>query len=524
MDTFDFVLCGAGTAGCILANRLTADPTVRVLLLEAGQEMRGPLLQAYGASASHWDTPLDWAFRSEPQRHLNNRRIVLNRGKGLGGTSGINWGMYVRGNRGDFDHWAQMGNVGWSYDEVLPYFTKSEASRIFDNEFHGTGGAIPIELPRNTHPLQEMCFEAYEDLGLPRNHDYNGASQDGSVLYQLTTDQGRRVSAADGFLNPIKDRPNLTILTGAHLTGVTFDGKRATGVTYAKGRNATEISAGAVILCMGTLCSPQALMLSGVGPADHLAAHGIDCIHDLGGVGQNLLDHFSGPRVGFTLRDPEKFGFPIPNEADSLAEFEATGTGPLATTSVDAGAFVRLSERDEYPSAQSICIISNTHMHRDGLPPRLSFVGYVCRSQSKGAVTLASSSPFDRPLINPNYFSDPQDIDTHVALVRFHDRMANHPVFDAVRKDVLGPGSDREAIIAATREEAGTTWHQTSTCRMGVDSAAVVGPDLKVHGLENLRVIDASIFPTMTSGNTNAPTMMVAEKGAALLLGETILS
>ena len=515
---FDFIICGAGTAGCIMANRLSSDPEIQVLLLEAGNRPVDPLNAAIGASVEHWDGPLDWAFRSTPQRNLNGRQILLNRGKALGGSSAINWGMYVRGNRGDYDHWAQLGNRGWSYDDVLPYFRKSEANATIKGDYHGTSGPIHVEDTRHVHPIHEMYFEALEDFGISFNADYNGESQEGSCLYQLTTLNGRRWSAADGYLFPILDRPNLTVVTGARITALACQDGRVTGVHYAIGREAVHALAGETILSLGAIGSPHLLLLSGIGPADELAEHGIDVVHDLPGVGKNLLDHFARPDPIILLKEPEKFGFPIPTVEDAWIRYGQDTLGPYGSMGVDAGAFVKLRETDAEPSAQLLCMVSDRHRHRE-LSPRVIFGGYICRTQSQGEITLASASPFDRPLIDPRYLDDPHDLDLNVERVQFQNEVAHHRIFDRIKKDLIGPGSDREAIIAATRTDSSTTWHQTSTCRMGLDGRAVVDPELKLHGMSGLRIVDASIFPTMTSGNTNAPTMMIAEKGADMILG-----
>jgi len=290
-------------------------------------------------------------------------------------------------------------------------------------------------------------------------------------------------------------------------------------VAYAKGRESVIVSAGEVILSAGAIGSPHLLLLSGIGPAQEIEQHGVRCVHDLPYVGRNLLDHFGGPAIGLTLSEPSKFGFPISDMAASLAQFEHDGTGALATTGVDAGAFVKLRETDEYPSAQLICSISNTHRHRDNLPPRIVLSGIVCRTTSQGTIRLATDSPFDRPLIDPNYLSNQEDLGLQIEMLQFINRIAEHEAFDGVRSGIIGPGSDPRKITESVRADASTTWHQASTCRMGIDDKAVVGPDLRVRGMSGLRVIDASIFPTMTSGNTNAPTMMVAERGADLVLG-----
>ncbi|WP_224407749.1 GMC family oxidoreductase [Afifella sp. IM 167] len=516
---FDIVIVGAGSAGCVLAARLSEDETCRVLLLEAGGAAKAPLIAAPGAAKFFWDTELDWAFRSEPQRHLNGRRILLNRGKCIGGSGTINWSAYVRGNRGDYDHWAQLGCTGWGYDDVLPFFRKSECNAIHDDEWHGREGPLHVGEYNGRHPLHEMYFEALEDLGVPRNLDLNGARQEGCGYHQGTLLNGVRFTTANGFLEPALDRPNLTVESFAHVTGLVVDKGRVTGVDYAVGRTAKRTMADAeVILAAGAIGSPHILLLSGIGPADEIAAHGIAPVHDLTGVGRHLRDHLARPSIEIMVKDPEAMGLgkamPDPDTAKEM--FEKHRTGPLSTMQIEAGAFARLRESDEYSSAQLFCAATSAERFRD-MPPGLSIWGYVCRPRSEGTVKLATGSPFDRPAIDPNYFDDPDDLDRSVEIVEFCREVANHKVFDEVRAGLRGAFGTREEIVAEARDVASTCWHYTSTCRMGTDDEAVVGPDLRVKGLDGLRVCDASIMPTIVSGNTNAATIMIAEKGADLI-------
>jgi len=515
---FDYVIAGAGSAGCVLASRLSEDKGCQVLLLEAGGSPRRPLVDVPGAALEFWDTELDWAFRSEPQAHLNGRRILLNRGKALGGSSVINFCLYVRGNRGDYDHWAQLGNTGWSYDDVLPYFRRAEANASHADEWHGGEGPLHVEDFQERNPLQEMYLEAVEDLGVPRNSDFNGVKQEGCGYYQATLRNGRRCSVADAYLSPALDRANLTVVTGAHITRVALEGTKAVGIDYVVGSEAYRALASTeTVLAAGAIGSPHILLCSGIGPADELEQIGIKPALDVQGIGRNLLDHIARPRIDLVINEPEKFGFDTPSRKEAIARFESTRTGPFASLQIDVGAFVRTRQSDAYPSVQLLAGLTFAERMRHTTPPGLSLSGYVCRSQSKGTVRLATSSPFDRPLIDPNYFADADDLDRHVELVEFNMAIANHKVFDQVRDRVSAPSPNRNDIVAAIRSQASTTWHQSSTCRMGIDDTAVVGPDLRLKGVERLRICDASILPTMVSGNLNAPTVMVAEKGADLI-------
>ena len=524
--SFDYIVVGAGSAGCVVANRLSADPDCRVLLVEAGGEPDTPLATIPGAAIRMWGTKLDWAFTTVPQAHLFGRRIAYPRGRAVGGTSVLNMMMYVRGNRGDYDRWRSLGNVGWGYDDVLPYFRRSEANAVFADAYHGTDGPMSVVTTAHSHPLCEYFLEAVESLGVPRNPDFNGAVQEGCGYFQATVRDGRRCGAKEAFIDPIRHRPNLTLLADALVLRLVVDRGRARGVEYlAAGRIEREEADGEVILAAGAIGSPHLMMLSGLGPAAHLAEHGIAVIADLPGVGQDLQDHMGGCPVSATLQHPERFGTPVRDFSAAVEEFEATGRGLLATHHLDAGAFLRLDPADPDPDFEALFMPGVAEFYRtDGVPERTRFHlgGFLLRPRSRGTVTLASANPLDRPLIDPNYYADPADLALAVSSARRRMEILDAKPFDDVRLGRAQPGAVSDAEIETLiRRNASTTWHPTSTCRMGTDDRAVVDPDLRVRGIERLRICDASVMPTMTSGNTNAPVVMIAEKAADLILART---
>ncbi len=527
MQSCDYVVVGAGSAGCIVANRLSADPRVNVILLEAGgsdnaMRYKVPVL---GPFACLGDPRSDWDFVTEPDGSREGRTDHWPRGRVLGGSSSINGTVWVRGNRGDYDHWRQLGNRGWSYDDLAPVFRRIEGAGSGASEVYGKDGAIPISATRGPHPLAKVFLQAMAELGTPTNPDYNGEEQTGASIAHVNQSGGWRMSAAAGYLRPARDRPNLSVITGAVARRIIMDGKRAVGIEYERdGRIETVRARGEVILSASAINSPKLLMLSGIGPGDLLQRHGIYVVHHSPGVGRNLQEHACTHVVGLVNMRTVNMDVGRLSSLRHVARFAFFRSGQ-ATYIAPAIAFVKTRPDLEDPDIQFHFGAYGYNFTPDGVRmldrPAVTLQPNVNRTRSRGHLEIRSSDPADAPLIHPNMMGDPYDLETLVEGVRYGRRILRTRAFAPYFLGEYKPGpdiGDAKDLAAHVRRSSSGVFHPCGTCKMGIDPNAVVDPDLRVHGVDGLRVIDSSIIPQIPSGNINAISMVIGEKGAAAIL------
>ena len=516
----DYIVVGGGSAGCVIANRLSEDPNTSVLLLEAGQADHKREIYIPAAYSQAFKSDLDWAYVTEAQACLSDRQLYWPRGKVLGGSSAINAMIYIRGHRMDYNKWRDLGATGWGWNDVLPYFMKAEHQERSNPDGYGTGGFLNVADQISPNELTETFIRAAQKMGIQATSDFNGKEQDGVGYYQVTQKQGKRHSTAAAYIKPILNRTNLTIETEAHVIRVLFDDKKAVGVDYIKdGQKQTVHCNAEVILCGGAINSPQLLMLSGIGDSSHLHNHGIEVIADVKGVGQNLQDHVVCSVVHESI---QAVSLANAQSILNVLRYLITKTGPLTSNVGEGGLFWRSDPNLPKPDVQfhfgPIHYLDHGLTKLDGHGYALA--GLVLNPYSIGEITLKSSDPMKYPAINPNYLSDNRDLEVLLKATKFADAITTHAEFAPYRGKRIRPENDivtDDEWCDFIRHYAETLYHPVGTCKMGTDDMAVVDPDLRVIGVEGLRVVDASIMPSVPSGNTNAPTIMLAEKGADLI-------